>query len=286
MHDAADPFSLAAAARFQETFPAFQGGGRRRRGSTSPSPPTAAGRPVGVRVTDDLRGHVVANPGDVPVERDPGAGRAHPVAGRRRHRLRRGRRPRPGRAELQQRFPGLRPVLFASPYEAAAWALIGHRIRMTQAGTLRARMSAELGEPVDFGDRVLHAFPAPERLARPRADARADRSARWKTCAPSARPPPRASWTPACCARCPPEAALTHLKKLPGIGPFSAELIMIRGAGVVDAFPERDAAAAPGHGRGLRPRAGAAARDAPGHLRTSLAALSRAGCAFLLRNAA
>jgi DNA-3-methyladenine glycosylase II len=34
---------------------------------------------------------------------------------------------------LQERFAGLRPVLFLSPYEAAAWALIGHRIRIVQA---------------------------------------------------------------------------------------------------------------------------------------------------------
>ena len=29
---------------------------------------------------------------------------------------------------LQVRYPGLRPVLFYSPYEAAAWALVSHRI--------------------------------------------------------------------------------------------------------------------------------------------------------------
>jgi DNA-3-methyladenine glycosylase II len=27
--------------------------------------------------------------------------------------------------ELQVRYPGLRPVLFYSPYEASAWAIIG-----------------------------------------------------------------------------------------------------------------------------------------------------------------
>ena len=31
--------------------------------------------------------------------------------------------------------------------------------------------------------------------------------------------------------------ALAHLRKLPGIGPFSAELILYRGVGVVDLFP-------------------------------------------------
>lgn len=35
--------------------------------------------------------------------------------------------------KLQERYPGLRPVCFYSPYEAAAWAIIGHRIRIVQA---------------------------------------------------------------------------------------------------------------------------------------------------------
>jgi 3-methyladenine DNA glycosylase/8-oxoguanine DNA glycosylase len=54
-------------------------------------------------------------------------------------------------------------VGFWSPYEAAAWTIIGHRIRMTQAAALKARISERLGEPVSFGGRVIHAFPSPAR---------------------------------------------------------------------------------------------------------------------------
>ena len=68
-------------------------------------------------------------------------------------------------AGLQRRYPGLRPVSFWSPYEAAAWAIIGQRIRIRQAATVKARMSEQLGEPVSFGDHVVHAFPAPQQLA-------------------------------------------------------------------------------------------------------------------------
>ncbi len=53
--------------------------------------------------------------------------------------------------EVQRRYPGLRPVGFWSPYEAAAWTIIGHRIRITQAAAVKARMAEELGEPVRFG---------------------------------------------------------------------------------------------------------------------------------------
>lgn len=58
---------------------------------------------------------------------------------------------------LQRRFPRLRPVLFYTPWEAAAWTIIGHRIRMTQAAAVKQRLSDELGE--------RGAFPSPERLA-------------------------------------------------------------------------------------------------------------------------
>ena len=66
---------------------------------------------------------------------------------------------------LQGRWPGLRPVGFFSPYEAAAWALIGHRIRIVQAARVKERMAAELGQAVDIHGDVRHAFPGPGRLA-------------------------------------------------------------------------------------------------------------------------
>jgi DNA-3-methyladenine glycosylase II len=78
----------------------------------------------------------------------PDVGRRDPVVGR-----------------LQARWPGLRPVGFFSPYEAAAWALIGHRIRIVQAARIKQRMADELGQAVDVHGDVRHAFPAPARLA-------------------------------------------------------------------------------------------------------------------------
>jgi DNA-3-methyladenine glycosylase II len=41
-------------------------------------------------------------------------------------------------AGLQRRYPRLWPVSFWSPYEAAAWAIIGQRIRNRQAATVKA----------------------------------------------------------------------------------------------------------------------------------------------------
>jgi DNA-3-methyladenine glycosylase II len=101
---------------------------------------------------------------------------------------------------LQARWPGLRPVGFFSPYEAAAWALIGHRIRIVQAARIKERMAAELGQAVDVHGDVRHAFPGP--AAWPAwtgspgcSPARSRTSARW------ARRPPSAGWTGSGCGR-------------------------------------------------------------------------------------
>jgi DNA-3-methyladenine glycosylase II len=140
---------------------------------------------------------------------------------------------------LQARWPGLRPVCFFSPYEAAAWTLIGHRIRIAQAARVKERMAAELGPSVDIhGDR-RHAFPGPSRLAglgdfpglfgrkaeclRALAEATLD----GRLDANRLRSLPR-------------EEALAELKRLPGVGDFSAELILLRGAGDPDHLPTRE----------------------------------------------
>lgn len=133
---------------------------------------------------------------------------------------------------LQERFPGLRPVLFYTPYEAAAWTIISQRIRMTQAATIKARLADELGEH--------GAFPAPDRLARLTAPQRGltDRKIdQLRTLAAAAqdgalsRQQLRTMTFP---------DGLAHLQQLPGIGPFSAELILIRGVGHPDVLPDHD----------------------------------------------
>ena len=52
-------------------------------------------------------------------------------------------------AELQARFPGHRPVLFHSPYEAAAWSIISARRPSAVAAKTRAAISEQLGRAVD-----------------------------------------------------------------------------------------------------------------------------------------
>ena len=108
----------------------------------------------------------------------------------------------PAVAVLQRRYPGLRPVGFWSPYQVAAWAIIGQPVRIRQAAAVKARTAWQLGEPVSFGDHVVHVFLAPQRLATldsfPGLSGRKPGgSGRWP------RPSSTASCTPPTCGACP-----------------------------------------------------------------------------------
>ena len=135
-------------------------------------------------------------------------------------------------AALQRRHPGLRPVLFYTPYEAAAWAVIGHRIQMSQAARIRERLAAELGH--------RGAFPAPgelRRIAGPQKGLTGEKLDRLRAIADAAlagrlgRSRLRSLG---------PDDALADLQTLPGIGPFSAELIWVRGVGDPDRMPTHE----------------------------------------------
>ena len=157
-------------------------------------------------------------------------------------------------AGLQRRYPGLRPVCFWSPYEAAAWAIIGARIRVGQAAAIKARMARELGQSVSFGGRALSAFPAPPRLASLDGfPGLAGRKPEWLRSLAVAALDGRLD--AARLRALPAEEALAQLKELPGIGDFSAELVLLRGAGAPDEIPRHESRLA---------RAVALAYDRPG----------------------
>jgi DNA-3-methyladenine glycosylase II len=141
----------------------------------------------------------------------------------------------PAIGRLQARYGHIRPVLFHSPYEAAAAFVIGHGISIKQTRALRARIAAETGTTITIDGEPFHAFPTPAQLLeadalpgisstkteRLHAIARAAQEA-WLS-----REPLRAM---------PRDAALTKLQSLPGVGAFFSQGILYRGAGTVDAL--------------------------------------------------
>jgi DNA-3-methyladenine glycosylase II len=135
---------------------------------------------------------------------------------------------------LQEAYPGVRPVLFHSPYEAAAGFTIGHRISISQGRRLRAAMAEQGGQRIQVDGQSFAAFPSPRRLLelsgypgiaaakfdRLHAIAHAALEGRLDRERLRALPVPD---------------ALAELQRLPGIGPFFAQGILMRGAGLVDA---------------------------------------------------
>ncbi|WP_329056279.1 DNA-3-methyladenine glycosylase 2 family protein [Amycolatopsis sp. NBC_01488] len=140
---------------------------------------------------------------------------------------------------VQGLHPGLRPVLFASPYEAACWAVLSHRIWMTQAVRLRRRLAERHGTEVDVGGSVLTSFPAPAVLAKLEylPGLPGPKMQRLRGIAGAAA---EGLLDAATLRAMPPDEALKQLQLLPGIGRFSAELILIRGAGHPDVFPRAE----------------------------------------------
>ena len=142
----------------------------------------------------------------------------------------------PAIGALQERYPGLRPVLWTSPYEAAAWAVISQRVQMSQASKIRERMARELGEPVEVHGETLHVFPAPPRLIELDAfPGLFGRKPDWLRGLAEAALDGRLDAERL--RSLPLDEALAELKRIPGIGEFAAQLVLLRGAGTVDVLP-------------------------------------------------
>jgi len=137
---------------------------------------------------------------------------------------------------LQRAHPGQRPVLFHSPYEAAAWAIISARRPSAQGARIREELSLQLGETFELAGLDVHAFPQPahllglgdqfpglnlEKLVRLRGVAEAALSGLLDV---------------ELLHELGPERAYEHLQQLKGIGPFYAGLVVVRASGFADAL--------------------------------------------------
>ncbi len=123
--------------------------------------------------------------------------------------------------ELQQASGWLRPVLFHSPYESAAWAILSTRTGYAQAAAARDRLS-------DDG-----IFPSPQQLLEVKDGLQATKLERLHGIAQAALEGKldverlRSAHDPR-----------AELQDLPGIGPFWAALIHLRAVGPTDVVAE------------------------------------------------
>jgi 2,4-dienoyl-CoA reductase-like NADH-dependent reductase (Old Yellow Enzyme family)/3-methyladenine DNA glycosylase/8-oxoguanine DNA glycosylase len=143
-------------------------------------------------------------------------------------------------AQLVRAAPGLRPVCFWTPWEAACWAVLSQRTSARTASAVRQRISEEFGTPVVVDGTELATFPAPRVLldatALPGVDQiKLDRIHALAAAALDG------TLTTHALRGAPADDAIAALRQLPGVGPFSAALILIRGAGAPDVFTTTEA---------------------------------------------
>lgn len=136
---------------------------------------------------------------------------------------------------MQRGFPGLRPVLFHSPYEAAAWSIISARRQRAQGTVVRNRIAQALGRTYGDGKDALFAFPTPERLLELR-DVQGLEVAKVQRLHAVARAALAGELDPAVLLAMSTDDALAHLQRLPGIGPTYSMLILLRSTGATDAM--------------------------------------------------
>ncbi|MFN2568529.1 MAG: DNA-3-methyladenine glycosylase [Candidatus Dormibacteria bacterium] len=136
-----------------------------------------------------------------------------------------------GRA--QQAFRAVRPVLFHSPYEAAAGLILGHRISIRQARATREIMAQLLGDEVTVGAHTMHAFPKPQILEEMTSfpSVSQEKVQRLNGIGHAAR---QGMLDRGRLRAMPVEQALAELRTLEGVGPFTAQGVLFRGAGLVD----------------------------------------------------
>lgn len=136
--------------------------------------------------------------------------------------------------------PGKRPVCFWTPWEAACWAVLSQRTSMRTASAIKQHISEDYGTSVDVDGQRIATFPAPAVLlgAPSLRGVNPVKLERMKGLAAAALD---GTLTAATLRALPGDDALARLRELPGVGPFSAGLILIRGAGAPDVFTTSEA---------------------------------------------
>jgi DNA-3-methyladenine glycosylase II len=129
--------------------------------------------------------------------------------------------------------------LFHSAYEAAAWSLVSARRPREQAARLRDRLSTEHGRVLEVGGARVAAFPTPDQLLAVTGLPGLPEVAlgRLHALAEEAR---GGGLDTALLRSLPAAEAAERLRRLPGIGPFYAELVVVRALGHTDVPPQQE----------------------------------------------
>jgi DNA-3-methyladenine glycosylase II len=130
---------------------------------------------------------------------------------------------------VQAELPGLRPCGFHSPYEAAVWTVLSQRIRVLQAAKLRSHLADRYGEG--------GTLPAPAVLRGLDLALPGRKTEFLHAVAEAALD---GVLDGAALRAVPSEEAIARVQAVKGLGPFAAELVVVRGANAPDAAPAHE----------------------------------------------
>lgn len=146
---------------------------------------------------------------------------------------------------------GMRPPRFAGLFEAFASVVPFQQLSLEAGVAIVARLVAKFGQHLEYDHRRFYAFPTAQAFAATRLEtlrACGLSAQKAQTLRALARTVESGVLTEEQLAAMSTSAALETLTELPGIGPWSAGLVLLRGLGRLDVFPSGDVGAA----RGLR----------------------------------
>jgi DNA-3-methyladenine glycosylase II len=150
-------------------------------------------------------------------------------------------------APIARRMLGVRPPRYPTLWEACANAVVFQQISLHAASAIMHRLVDALGTVVAHGAATLRAFPEPASVARASGEAlRAAGLSAGKVAAlrEIGATLDAGGLTEAGLERLSSPGAAEALTRLRGIGPWTAAIVLLRGLGRLDVFPENDSGAA------------------------------------------
>lgn len=144
---------------------------------------------------------------------------------------------------LAKRFHGVRMIIDANPWEAAAGAIISQQLNLAFAATLKERLMMLSGEVVTFDGDNLSAFPTPNAVARLEPEQLrllqfSQRKAEYLIGLAREVDAGRLDLT--ALAQLPDELVIERLVSLRGVGRWTAECFLLFGLGRPDLLPAAD----------------------------------------------
>lgn len=139
-------------------------------------------------------------------------------------------------ARVAARRPGFRPVVAYSPYVMAGWCVLSQRLPMAQAAKIQVRMAETFGDVCTVDGERIASFPRPTSILSERAFPGVS-DEKWARLRGVAQAALRGELEAERLLSVPYDVARERLMALHGVGPWTADGTLIRGAGPCDVLP-------------------------------------------------